>query len=330
VNLGRYRNLLFFVLLANLFGVSFVAIEVGLGTLPPVFFAALRFDVAAVVILGWVALRYDDPLPRTRADWLGVLVSGVFVVAANNVFLFVGQQFTTPAAASVMYGLNPVLAPVFALVLLRQRLSALGIAGILVSLVGVVVIVQPSPASFTGGSAVGQLFVLGAAASVAFGSVLLRRVEPTLPSVPLTGWAMVLASVVGHAGSLALGETVSSADFTALTVLAVLSVGVLSTGIAYPIFFDLIGSMGPVRATTIAYAVPPVAAVTGFLLLGEAVTPATGVGFMIVVAGFALLERQMLSEEVSRLWNRGVPESVGGGPRSPSTQSTSEESHSDD
>lgn len=308
--MSRYRDLGLFSLLAALFGASFIAIEVGLETLPPVFFAALRFDVAALALLVWALIRYDDPLPRTRADLLGVAASGAFVVAANNVLLFVGQGFTTPAAASVMYGLNPVLAPVFALFLLRQRLSLVSVLGILVSLAGVVVIVQPSPESFAGGAAVGQLLVLGAAAAVAFGSVLLRRIEPDLGSVPMTAWAMVLGGVLAHAGSLGLGETVAVADFTPLSLLAVASVGLLSTALAYPIYFGLIGRVGPVRTNLVAYAVPPVAALFGFLLLGEPVTLATGAGFLVVVAGFALLERRMLAEEVARLRGDDGPEPV--------------------
>lgn len=315
--MSRYRNLGLFALLAALFGATFVAVEVGLETLSPVFFAALRFDVAAVVLLAWVFYRYDDPLPRTRADWLGVLVSGVFVVAANNILLFVGQQFTTPAAASVMYGLNPVLAPVFALLVLRQRLSALGAVGILVSLAGVVIIVQPSPESFVGGAALGQLLVLGAAAAVAFGSVLLRRVDPDLGSVPMTGWAMVLGGVVGHAVSLAAGETVALADFTPAATLAVLSVGVLSTAVAYPVYFDLIDSLGPVRTNLVAYAVPPVAAFAGFLLLSEPVGVETVLGFVVVVAGFAILERKMLVSELRRRrGGREVPRVSVPGPHS--------------
>jgi drug/metabolite transporter (DMT)-like permease len=317
----RYRNVGLFALLAFLFGATFVAIEIGLETLSPVFFAALRFDVAAVVLLVWVFYRYDDPFPRTRADWLGVLVSGLLVVAANNVLLFVGQQYTTPAAASVMYGLNPVLAPVFALVVLRQGLSALGAVGILVSLAGVVVIVQPSPESFVGGAALGQLLVLGAAAAVALGSVLLRRVDPDLGSVPMTAWAMVVGGVVGHAVSLALFEPVALADFTPLAVLAVLSVGVLSTAVAYPVYFGLIGSIGPVRTNLVAYAVPPVAALAGFLLLSEPVGPGTAVGFLVVIAGFAILERGMLFAEFER---------CRGSPLAPNATVTTPEPQSDD
>lgn len=302
--IGRYRNALLFVTLACLFGVSFVAIKTGLAELPPLLFAAFRFDVAAPPLLAYAAWRYDEWVPRTRADLLAVVVGAVALIALNNGFLFLGQRTTTPAAASVMYGLNPILAPVVAVVVLNQRLDARGVIGVLLGLVGVLIIVQPSPASLMAGSTVGQLFVLAAAASVAVGSVLLRRVANPLASVPTTAWAMAVGAGVLHLASLATGEPVVTTA-TAPVMGAVLVVGVVSTAFAYPIYFGLIRTIGPVRANLVAYLVPVVAAVTGWLLLGEPVTLATGLGFLVVLAGVALLERDVIVAELGRL--RGRP-----------------------
>lgn len=299
--IGRYRNAGLFVLLAGLFGVSFVAIEAGLGPLPPLLFAAIRFDLAVPPLLLYCAWRYDVWVPQSRTDVAGIVVAGVAVVAGNNGLLFLGQQTTTPATASVMYGLNPILAPVFALLLLDARIDLRDGLGILLGLVGVIVIVQPSPETLTQGSTVGQLLVLGAAVSVAFGSVLLRRVDTTLESVPLTAWAMALGAALLHVSSLGLGEQVGAGATAPGVVLAVLSLSLFSTALAYPIYFGLIREIGPVRANLVAYLVPVVAALTGWLLLREPVTVETVLGFVVVVAGVALLERRVLAVEFARL-----------------------------
>ncbi|MFB6196070.1 MAG: DMT family transporter [Haloplanus sp.] len=297
----RYRNVGLFLLLGVLFGSSFVAIKAGLNALPPVFFAALRFDVAAPVLLGYAAWRHDRWLPRTRADAASLVVGGVTIVAANNGLLFLGQRTITPAAASVMYGLNPILSPAFAFLLLGQRLDIRGIVGILLGLVGVVIIVQPSPETLTSGSTVGQLLVLGAAATIAAGSVLMRRIDATMDSIPLTAWAMALGAALLHAASYGLGESVAGTAPTPTLVLAVLVVAIPSTAAAYPIYFVLIRRIGPVRTNLVAYVVPIVAALTGWVLLGEPVTLATAVGFCVVVAGVALLERRVVATELGRL-----------------------------
>lgn len=298
---STYRNAALFVLISVLFGIVFVGIKAGLDEFPPIFFAAVRFDVAAPLLLAYAAWRYDVWIPRRRPDFTGILIGAVTVIAANNAFLFLGQELTTPAAASVMYALNPMLAPVFAFVLLDQRLDTLGALGIVLGLVGVVIIVQPSPATFTSGSTFGQILVLCAAAVFALGSVLVRRYGTTMESIPMTAWSMAVGALLLHGLSLLLGETVSGAVLTPEIILAILVVGVASTAVAYPVYFVLVHRIGPVRTNLVAYIAPIFAALTGWLFLTEPVTLATVAGFIVVVAGVALLERHVVAEELERL-----------------------------
>jgi drug/metabolite transporter (DMT)-like permease len=301
---ARYRDAGLFVLLAALFGSGFVAIKTGLRELPPVLFASLRFDLGALALLAYVAVTRPRAtwLPHTRRDLLGIGVAGLFLVALNNSLLFLGQGSTSAAMASVMYGLNPVLAPVFAWWLLGDRFSWIGALGIGIALSGVVVIVQPSPAAITSGSALGQLLVLGAATAVALGSVLLQRISPQMGSVPLTAWAMATGAVALHAVSLAAGESPASAvGIGPATVVSVLVIAIPSTAVAYAIHFGLLERVGSVRANLVAYVVPVFAALAGWLLLGAAVSGWTVVGFLVVVTGFALVERNTLRTEARRL-----------------------------
>jgi drug/metabolite transporter (DMT)-like permease len=293
VSLDRYRNLALFVLLAVLFGISFVAIKAGLRALPPIFFAALRFDVAAPILLVLSASSYSVWRPRSRADVKGVVAGAATIVTANNALLFLGQQTITPAAASVMYSLAPVLSPVVAFLLLDQRIDVRGAIGILLGLLGVVVIVQPSPETLTSGSTLGQLYV--------FGSVLLQRIDATMGSVPLTAWAMALGAILLHGWSAVAGESVAGTEPTVGLLLAVLVVGVPSTAGAYAIYFTLIGRIGPIRTNLVAYVTPVVAATVGWILLDEPVTLSTAVGFCVIVLGVSLLERRVVAEELGRL-----------------------------
>jgi len=306
---ARYRDAVLFVLLAVLFGGSFVAIKTGLHELPPLLFASLRFDIGAVVLMGYVVLTRSRStwLPGTRNDALGIAIAGVFLVTLNNALLFVGQGSTTPAMASIMYGLNPVLAPVFAWWLLGDRLSRTGALGIGVALAGVVIIVQPSPTTLASDGTAGQFLVLGAATAVAVGSVLLKRFQPRMERLPLTAWAMAVGAVLLHGLSLAGGEPQASVvGVGPLTVASLLVVGIPSTAVAYAVHFGLLERVGPVRANLVAYVVPITAAVAGWLFLEAGLSPVTVVGFLVVVAGFGLVERQTLGREVCRLrrWRR--------------------------
>lgn len=301
---AHYRNPSLFLLLAVLFGGGFVAIKTGLRELPPILFASLRFDIAAIVLLAYVALTRPTAswLPHTLEDILGIGVAGLFLVALNNGLLFVGQKTTTPAMASVMYGLNPVLAPVFAWWLLGDRISRIGALGIGLALSGVVIIVHPSPSAVTDASSVGQLLVLGAAVAVALGSVLLQRLSFQMKTVPLTAWAMAAGAVVLHAVSLAVGESPASVGgIGPATVGSLLVIAIPGTAVAYAIQFGLLERVGPVRTNLVSYVVPIFAAILGWLLLGAAVSRWTAIGFLVVVAGFAVVERTALRHEMRRL-----------------------------
>lgn len=301
---AHYRDACLFLLLAVLFGSGFVAIKTGLRELPPVLFASLRFDIAAIALLAYVTLTRPKAmwLPRTLDDLAGIGVAGLFLVALNNGLLFLGQETTTPAMASVMYGLNPVLAPVFAWWLLGDQISRIGALGIGIALSGVVIIVQPSPAAGTAASSLGQLLILSAAVAVALGSVLLQRLSPRMNTVPLTAWAMAAGAVMLHGVSLAAGESVASVGGVGpSTVASLLVLAIPGTAVAYAIQFGLLDRVGPVRTNLVAYVIPIFAALVGWLLLGAAVSRWTAIGFLVVVTGFAVVERTTIRDELRRL-----------------------------
>jgi drug/metabolite transporter (DMT)-like permease len=304
---GR-RTLLLFVVASLTFGTGFVGIKTGLADVPPLLFAALRYDVGAAVLLTYVLLRGGYWRPVIRADWLAVAVAGALLSGLNAALLFLGQQYLTAGTAAVLFGLVPVLAPLFALALLPgTRVDPVGVVGILVGLVGVVAIVGPDGLTTTGDTTrLGVALVGAAAVLVALGSVLLRRIERGLPGLAMTAWALAVAALLVHLLSLSVGETPADVRPTRTALLAVLWVGLPATALAFPAYYGLIDRAGPVRANLISYAVPPVATVTGVLVLGEAIQAGTVLGFLLVVVGFGLVERENLRRELRRLRGRRV------------------------
>jgi drug/metabolite transporter (DMT)-like permease len=299
---SRYRNLGLFLLTAVLFGGTFAAIKSGLAVIPPIFFAALRFDIGGVVLIAYAAVQIDNWLPDTREDWSAILAGASLFIVANNVFLFLGQQFTTSAIAAVMYSFSPVLTPVFALVLLEnERLTWPGIVGILTGFVGIAIIAHPDPGNLLTGDVIGMGLVLLAAMSVALGGVLVRRADPPMSSVGMTAWSMLIGAVVIHVLSAALGETVSYAQWTSTTLLALAYIGIFATAVAYTTYFQLLDQIGPIKVSLNTYVVPIVAAVIGWTLLGEPITLSMVIGFAFIFTGFVLLERQTFVDELHRL-----------------------------
>jgi probable blue pigment (indigoidine) exporter len=298
---ARYRNLGLFLVLAVLWGSAFAAIKAGLEYFPPVLFAALRYDVAAVLMLGYVAVRAERTVPEGRTEWAAVAVGGTLMIGAYHAFLFVGEQETTSAAAAVIVSLSPVLTTVLARSLLPdEHLSAAGIAGLLFGLVGVAAVSRFSPGAVLAGDIVGELLVFVAALAFALGSVVTKSMDADVEIETMEAWSMVGGAALLHVASLAVGESVADVAWTApgLWALAYLSVG--SSAVGFLVYFDLLERLGPVEINLVSYAAPVVAAATGFLLLGEAVDAWTAAGFCCILVGFGLIKRDALRSELPR------------------------------
>ena len=303
------RSLVLFIVASFAFGTSFVGIKAGLTDVPPLMFAGFRYDIGAAVLLAYVYWRGGYWIPRTRDDLMAVAVAGVFLSGLNAALLFVGQQHVTSGTAAVMFSIVPVIAPLFAIaLLLDSRFDPVGMVGMLLGLLGVGVIVGLNSLSVSGGTTVLGIGLIGTAAvMVAFGSVLLRRIDRSIPGLSMTAWALVLAAGLVHALSLLAGESPADISPTTQAVAAVLWVGLPATAVAFPAYYGLIDQAGPVRANLISYTIPIVATASGALVLGESIPPRTALGFAIIVIGFALVERHNLGDEIRKL--RGLPTS---------------------
>jgi len=283
-------------------GSAFVAIKAGLADIPPVLFAAIRYDIAGVLMFAYMMIAVEQWRPRNREDWAAVAVGAVFLIAGYHVFLFVGEQGTTSAAAAVIVSLSPVLTTGFArLFLPQERLTIAGIAGMVFGLIGVGILVSPDPANLLTENVVFSLLVFGAALSFAFGSVLTRWLDADLPIETMEAWSMAGGAILMHGIALTLpGERLSAVTWSPRALLALGYLSVVASAVGFLIYFDLLERLGPVEINLVSYLAPVVAAIVGVVLLGEVIDISTALGFVCIASGFALLKRRALASELSR------------------------------
>lgn len=291
------QNQVSFVVLATLWGGAFVAIEAGLRDLPPLLFAAVRYDLAAVGVLAYAVLA-GPWLPRGRADLAAIAVSGVFVIGGHHALLYLGQGSVPGPIASAVVALSPVLTALVAAGLLTdERLSRTGLAGVAVGFAGVVVVAAPWSAA--GAPPAGVALVFGATVSFAVGSVLLRRVRPTLPLRAVQGWGMVLGAALLHGGSLLRAEPQTLAltpRATAALAFLVLGPGVL----AFLLYTRMLETVGATETTLVAYAEPVAAAALSWVVFGYLPGTAAVGGFALVLAGFTLYKWEAVRRVAGR------------------------------
>ena len=304
--MSRYRNLVLFLVLAAVWGTAFVAIGAGLEHFPPVLFAALRYDIAGLIMLAYAAYAVGDVLPRGREQWLLVAIGSTFLIAAYHAFLFVGQQHTTAAAAAIVVSLSPVLTTGFARQLMpTDALSGAGLVGVTLGLVGVIVIARPQPDDLLATNVVATVLVFFAAASFALGSVLTRRLDADMPIETMEAWSMLGGAALMHLLSLALREPIEPATWTHPEAVGALGyLALVASAFGFLLYFDLLERLGAVEINMVSYVAPIFTALFGWLYLGEVIDAATVFGFGLIAVGFVLVKRRALREEFAAVTAR--------------------------
>lgn len=285
---SRARSALLLVLLGLIWGSAYPVIRYGLvAGATPLAYAAVRYGLSAIAIAG-VAAASGVPRPGRRSVGLSALL-GLPIVGIYGLLLYVGEATTSGGLASILIGSVPLLTALFALpVLPGETLARRGYLGLAVGFVGVAVLVAPPPGIALASSIWGPVEVVGAAASFAVGSVLLRRHRPEGESL----WGVSVQFAVATGFLVALMPIVEPRPELPLTpplLLAVLYLVALPSVAGYALYFYLHHHVGPGRANVVAYVNPAAAITIGVLVFAEPFHLWEIAGFALIAVGLTLL-----------------------------------------
>jgi drug/metabolite transporter (DMT)-like permease len=284
-------------------GSTYLAIKVAIGTLPPLLMAGARF-LPAGAVLYLLARRHGDRRGDrpTRAQWREALILGVLMLVGGNGMVTVAEERIDSGVAALLVAMVPLWMAVLDRVVWQQQLSRRAVVGLVLGFAGVAVLIDPWGASLHLPSA---LMVLAGTVSWAYGSLRSRAAD--LPARPLvsTGMQMLAAGAVFVVLGVARGElagfdpgAVSGASLAALAYLV--TAGSLVAFSAY--VWLLRNAPAPVVATY-AYVNPVIAVGLGAMMLDEVVGPRTFVAGATIVVAVALIIRSRARETPS---GRGV------------------------
>ncbi|MEA5389056.1 DMT family transporter [Haloarculaceae archaeon H-GB2-1] len=164
---------------------------------------------------------------------------------------------------------------------------------------GTVVIADPSFEAVLTSRLLGIALVFGASVSIALGSVLTRRLETDLDLLPMQAWVMLVGAVLLHAAS-AVVEPAPSVSVTPRAVGAVLYLALVASVGGFLAYFVLLEEIGAIESNLLDYVIPVFATASGWLVLGETVSPTSLVGFALILLGFGLLKGRPLLRALSR------------------------------
>nr|WP_040406816.1 DMT family transporter [Amycolatopsis nigrescens] len=272
--------------LALMWGSSFFWIKLGLNAFTPVQLVLVRLVLGAAV-LTLICYTQRDRLPSQRRVWLHLGVAALFHNAIPFLLFAIGEQTVDSGITGVLNSTTPLWALLAAVLFgLDRRLSGPRLLGLLVGLAGILLIFAPWQAS--GLLSWGALACLAAAASYGFVFVYEGRF---LSGTGVSPVALAAAQMITASGMVlfvlpAGGLTPVRLDVGA--VIAMVILGVFSTGIAFAMNYRLLATEGAVATSTVGYLLPVVSVLLGTLFLNEQLNLRVVAGMAVVLAGVAL------------------------------------------
>lgn len=281
---------------AAIWGSSYLWIELALESLGPGVVTVARIALGVTA----VALVPGARQPVDRADRWRVVVLGAGWFALPMIAFPIAQDLgVATSVVGLLNGAVPIMTTAAAAVMLRALPPRQALLGLGVGLVGLAVVAWPEGAAAGTGSggravAVGIALILG---SMAIGSVLVHLLVPLQQrygALPVLLRAQVVALIVALPfGAADLPGSRASTG----ALLALLPLGLLSTGLAFTTWTTLIGRAGASRAAVVSYLVPVVAVLLGVVLLGERLAPIRLLGAVAVIGGAWLVAGAPSREE---------------------------------
>lgn len=287
-------DLVLFGLLAAMWGGSFVAIKFVVAAVPPLFGAMLRVSVALAslgAIFAWQRRGLSVPSKLRARMWL----AGLFAQGLPFLLLFWGEQRISAGLAGIINGTVPLF--VFCMGLARgaEHFTRRKTAGLLLGFAGIVVICSPV-LSFSGtrDEALGTTAVFGMAVCYAIGSLMTRSLLSGRAKADFRANAFhqncgSVAFLVAASALLERWPAPAAVAAAPSAVAGVLYLGVLSTAVAFLIYFHLIREWGAVRASAVTYVAPVVALFWDWVFFRTVPPPFEVIGVAAILSGVVLL-----------------------------------------
>ncbi len=278
-------------LLSLLWGGSFFFAKIAVGALPPLTVVLVRVGLAAGA-LGLVLRLSGTPFPRTATLWWAFAGMGVLNNLVPFALIFWGETVLSGGLASILNATTPVFSVLVAHALTSDdRLTAGKIVGIAVGLAGVVVLVGAEVITGASGAVLPILACLGAALSYGFANVFGRRfkrmgIEPTVGA-----FGQVTATTAMMLPIAFVADTPWRLAFPGAAVLAALAgLALLSTALAYIIFFRLLATAGATNTSLVTLLVPVSAVLLGIAFLGERLSASQAIGMALIGLGLVAID----------------------------------------
>jgi drug/metabolite transporter (DMT)-like permease len=283
------RSIAAFVLLALVWGSTWLVIKDQISAVPAAWSVVWRFMLAAAAMLVFALLK-GDRLRLTAREQAVAVAMGLFQFSLNFQLIYRSEHYLTSGLVAVVFALMILPNAVLARIVLGNRMSAKFAAGSAIALagIGLLILHEYRIAPVSDGVTTGVMLVILAIFSVSVGN-LLQATETArgVPVVPLMGWGMlwgVLASALYASASVGLPVLDPRPEYLA----GVAYLGLVGSALTFPLYSQLIRDWGPGPAAYNGVAVPVVAMALSTVFEGYHWSVLAGGGAMLAMVGMLI------------------------------------------
>lgn len=270
-----------------IWGLTWVAIKIGLADLPPFLSAGVRFALASAIL--WPAVLWRrTPLPDNWPEYRKILTPGVFIYGLNYALVYWGEQYIGAGLSAILFASLPFMVALLAHFLLPgEKLTFAKLAGLTIGFLGIVIVFYGG-LEFGPQSHLGMLALLGSALAAAYANILIKRDLQHTDPLAATALQMTLGTPV----LLAMGsveENWSDFHLTGAAAGSILYLSIFGSAVAFTLYFWALKKTEATKLSLIAFVTPLVALAAGHWFLGEPVTARLAAGTLLVAAGIVIV-----------------------------------------
>ncbi|HEX6710065.1 MAG TPA: DMT family transporter [Rubrobacter sp.] len=272
------------ILLGALWGGSFLFIRVAVPALGPFLLVELRVGLAAAALILYALVA--SRMPKIRYRWRSFLALGFLNAAVPFSLISTAEIHLTASLAAILNSTTVMFTAIVAAVWMGEALTTRKVVGVILGIVGVTVLVGWDPITLNGVVLLSVAAMLGASLAYALGATYAKQAFSGIPPLGMAVgqqtaatallWPLALVSFPKEAPSL-------------VVVLSMLGLALLSTSVAYLIYFRLIENVGPTSTVTVTLLVPVFGLLFGVLLLDEPFGFGTLAGLGIILSSVVLI-----------------------------------------
>lgn len=283
-------------ILSILWGGAFFLIEVGLRSFPPITLVFIRVGFAVPAM--WIAMRImGERLPADKRIWALLTVVGAFNCALPFTLFFWGQQYLDSSYAAILNATTPLWGVITAhFMTADEKATPSRIVGVLVGLAGIIVMVGPDAMKGFSDNLLAQLACLISTVFYSLAAIFGRRLSQSslTPMAVATGQTMTAALLMIPI-MLLVGQPWTMAMPRLDATLAGLALALVSTALAYFLYFRLIDRSGASNAQLVAFLMPILAVILGIAFLGESLSGGQIAGAGLIAVGLVILDGRLVA-----------------------------------